>query len=70
MIKCFLYLNGQETETRYVDLPAVPAAGSFVRVNNSLEQQTYKVIAVEFIDEKDYVKLHVQKTSNISTAIK
>lgn len=70
MIKCFLYLNGQETKSRNVSLPSVPTTGSFVRVDNSLEQQTYKVIAVEFIDEKDYVKLHVQKTSNISTAIK
>lgn len=70
MIKCFLYLNGQETKSRNVYLPSVPTTGSFVRVDNSLEQQTYKVIAVEFIDEKDYVKLHVQKASNISTAIK
>lgn len=69
MIKCFLYLNGQETKTRYVSLPAIPTVGAFIDVNNSLEQQTYKVLAVEFIESKDYVKLHVDKVSNISTSI-
>lgn len=40
MIKCFLYLNGRETKSGYVSLPAIPTVGSFIKVSNSLEQQT------------------------------
>lgn len=70
MIKCFLYWNGHEPKTRYVSLPVVPTAGSFIRVNNSLEQQAYEVLAVEFVDSADYVNLKVKKVSDVSMSFK
>lgn len=70
MIKCFLFVDGHETKSRYAALPAVPAIGSFVRVNNSLEQQTYKVLSVEFLDSADYVNLQVEKVSDVAIRLK
>lgn len=69
MIKCFLYLNGRETKSRYASLPAVPTAGAFINVNNGLEQQIYKVISAEFIDSSESVNLNVQKVSNVPKRI-
>lgn len=70
MIKCFLFVDGHEIKSRYTTLPAVPTIGSFVRVNNSLEQQTYKVLSVEFLDSSDYVNLQVEKVSDVSPCFK
>lgn len=70
MIKCFLFTNGHETKSRYATLPTVPTIGSFVRISNSLEQQTYKVLSVEFLDSADYVNLQVEKVSDVATRLK
>lgn len=69
MIKCFLYLNGRETKSGYVSLPAIPTVGSFIKVSNSLEQQTYKVLSVQFLDNEGYVNLQVEKSPNFSQFI-